>query len=99
MQWTRVERFPQFPSLDMALYRSGRSKLMAWARTHTLVFVVAALSLISAISFIAYLNNHLALAYNDARSHLDIGRRIVEGLKPGIAQIGSVWLPLPHALM
>jgi hypothetical protein len=35
----------------------------------------------------------------DARSHLDIGRRVVEGLKPGIAQLGSVWLPLPHILM
>jgi hypothetical protein len=23
----------------------------------------------------------------------------VEGLKPGLAQIGSVWLPLPHILM
>lgn len=43
--------------------------------------------------------NHLGLAYNDARSHLDIGRRVVEGLKPGLAQLGSVWLPLPHILM
>jgi hypothetical protein len=46
-----------------------------------------------------YLNNRLGLAYNDARSHLDIGRRVVEGLKPGAAQLGSVWLPLPHVLM
>jgi ABC-type polysaccharide/polyol phosphate export permease len=30
---------------------------------------------------------------------LDIGRRVVEGLKPGFAQLGSVWLPLPHLLM
>jgi hypothetical protein len=45
------------------------------------------------------LDNGLGLAYNDARSHLNIGRRVVEGLKPGIAQLGSVWLPLPHALM
>ncbi len=41
----------------------------------------------------------MGLSYNDARSHLDIGRRVVEGLKPGLAQLGSVWLPLPHALM
>lgn len=57
------------------------------------------LSIISLFAFVFYLRNGLGLAYNDARSHLDIGRRIVEGLKPGLAQIGSVWLPLPHLLM
>lgn len=46
--------------------------------------------------FFSYLNNGLGLSYNDARSHLNIGRRVVEGLKPGLAQIGSVWLPLNH---
>lgn len=54
---------------------------------------------ISIVSFINYYTNGLGLAYNDARSHLDIGRRVVEGLKPGLAQIGSVWLPLPHIFM
>jgi hypothetical protein len=53
----------------------------------------------SVASFTKYYNNGLALSYNDARSHLDIGRRVVEGLKPGLAQLGSVWLPLPHILM
>jgi len=57
------------------------------------------LCLISIAYFRYYYNNGLALAYNDARSHLDIGRRVVEGLKPGIAQLGSVWLPLLHVLM
>lgn len=54
---------------------------------------------LSGFSFIYYYDNKLGLSYNDARSHLDIGRRVVEGLKPGLAQLGSVWLPLPHALM
>ncbi len=57
------------------------------------------LGVISIITFTYYYSNGLGLAYNDARSHLDIGRRVVEGLKPGVAQIGSVWLPLPHLLM
>lgn len=57
------------------------------------------LSMISIASFLYYLSNGLGLAYNDARSHLDIGRRVVENLKPGFAQLGSVWLPLPHLLM
>jgi hypothetical protein len=62
-----------------------------------LLFVV--LSVISIAFYFNYLNNGLGLAYNDARSHLDIGRRVVEGLKPGVAQLGSVWLPLTHLLM
>ncbi len=62
-----------------------------------IVFVL--LGAISVTAFLIYLDNGLGLAYNDARSHLDIGRRVVEGLKPGFAQLGSVWLPLPHLLM
>lgn len=57
------------------------------------------LSLISIVAFIYYYKNGLGLAYNDARSHLDIGRRVVEGLNTGFAQLGSVWLPLTHLLM
>ncbi len=57
------------------------------------------LSIVSVACFIFYYQNGLGLKYNDARSHLDIGRRVVEGLKPGLAQLGSVWLPLPHLLM
>jgi len=63
---------------------------------------LASISILIAVSitfFSIYLQNGIGLFYNDARSHLDIGRRVVEGLKPGLAQIGSVWLPLPHLLM
>lgn len=66
---------------------------------HALKLVVLGLVIISVWAFMYYYNNGLGLAYNDARSHLDIGRRVVEGLKPGLAQLGSVWLPLPHLLM
>ncbi len=66
---------------------------------HVVLFLVFILSVISIASFVYYYENGLGLSYNDARSHLDIGRRVVEGLKPGLAQIGSVWLPLPHLLM
>ncbi len=66
---------------------------------HAVAVLVALLSAISIVSFIYYYQNGLGLAYNDARSHLDIGRRVVENLKPGFAQLGSVWLPLTHLLM
>lgn len=64
------------------------------------VFIICyLLTIVSVCLFVIYYTNGLGLAYNDARSHLDIGRRVVEGLKPGLAQLGSVWLPLPHLLM
>src|SRR3989338_776559 len=66
---------------------------------HGLFLVFIALLFVSIYHFIFFYLNGLGLAYNDARSHLDIGRRVVEGLKPGLAQLGSVWLPLPHLLM
>jgi hypothetical protein len=72
---------------------------LQWLEKYSLIIIVSVLSLISILSFVYFLSNGTALAYNDARSHLDIGRRVVENLKPGFAQLGSVWLPLPHLLM
>ena len=43
--------------------------------------------------------HHVILAYGDSEAHLNIAKRVVSGLTPGLAQLGSVWLPLPHLLM
>ncbi|MGI5827997.1 MAG: hypothetical protein ACOX6V_03185 [Patescibacteria group bacterium] len=74
-------------------------KVRNWLEKYALFLIIAFLSVISIGSFIHFHHTGLSLAYNDARSHLDIGRRVVEGLKPGLAQLGSVWLPLTHILM
>lgn len=74
-------------------------KLTEFIDKYAFVLLIIFLTTVSAFNFMYYLDNGLGLAYNDARSHLDIGRRVVEGLKPGFAQLGSVWLPLPHLLM
>jgi hypothetical protein len=39
------------------------------------------------------------LYYSDAESHLNHARRILDSLTPGVEQLGTVWLPLPHLLM
>jgi hypothetical protein len=39
------------------------------------------------------------LLYGDAVAHLGTARRIVDTRNPGLAQLGGVWLPLPHLLM
>lgn len=75
------------------------SLLRKLVEKHIFKIIVFVLSAISVGAFVYFYSNGLGLSYNDARSHLDIGRRVVEGLKPGFAQIGSVWLPLPHVLM
>jgi len=37
--------------------------------------------------------------HNDAEAHLNIARRVADSRTPGYEQLGTVWLPLPHALM
>jgi hypothetical protein len=39
------------------------------------------------------------LNYGDAVAHLHIARRVIDSHRPGLSQLGSVWLPLPHLLM
>ena len=78
--------------------RRGRV-VSSWFIAHWTGLLTFTLSVISIWFYYYYLNSGLGLNYNDARSHLDIGRRVVEGLKPGLAQLGSVWLPLNHLLM
>lgn len=43
--------------------------------------------------------HHAMLNYGDAVAHLHIARRIFDSHRPGLTQLGSVWLPLPHLLM
>lgn len=39
------------------------------------------------------------LYYGDAEAHLNIARHVFDSETPGLIQFGTVWLPLPHALM
>src|SRR3989344_9433510 len=61
-------------------------------------FLYAGIFLLSIGAWLFYHHNSLILSYNDARSHLNVARRVVSSLQPGLAQLGSVWLPLFHVL-
>ncbi|KKU81819.1 MAG: Glycosyl transferase family 2 [Parcubacteria group bacterium GW2011_GWA1_47_8] len=39
------------------------------------------------------------IAYGDAESHLNIAKRVIDSLTPGFAQLGGIWLPLPHLFL
>lgn len=55
--------------------------------------------ILSLSSIIFFYQNQDIIAYGDAESHLNIAKRVIHGLTPGAAQLGGVWLPLPHLLM
>ena len=55
--------------------------------------------LLSVVSYAVTVRLGGVLLYRDARSHLEIARRVIDGTTPGLAQLGDVWLPLPHVLM
>jgi putative flippase GtrA/4-amino-4-deoxy-L-arabinose transferase-like glycosyltransferase len=61
--------------------------------------VVVTASALSVAAFIYFAQQGVVLSYMDGISHLLIARRVVDGLTPGLAQLGGVWLPLPHLLM
>jgi hypothetical protein len=41
----------------------------------------------------------VVFAFWDAQAHLDIARRVVDSLTPGLQMLGTVWLPIPHLLL
>ncbi|WP_199254477.1 glycosyltransferase [Mycolicibacterium mengxianglii] len=67
-------------------------------RLHTRL--VGLLALVSGLAATVWAySTQTILAYGDAEAHLNISKRVVSGLTAGMAQLGSVWLPLPHILM
>ncbi len=61
---------------------------------------IALVSTFLSAFFIAfYFGKGYTLAYGDAESHLNIAKRVVDSITPGLAQLGGVWLPLPHLMM
>jgi len=55
--------------------------------------------LVSLFSFLYYLQRSDLLLYGDAIAHINIARRVFDSQTPGLLQLGTVWLPLPHLLM
>ncbi len=55
--------------------------------------------LAAVFSFAFYLQHNGILLYGDAVAHINIARRVFDSKTPGLLQLGTVWLPLPHLLM
>jgi len=63
-------------------------------------FIVAWSALLVSLFALSFCYSRgIMLLYGDAVAHLHIARRIIDSLNPGLTQLGSVWLPLPHLLL
>ncbi len=62
--------------------------LLAWLATCVSIF-----------TFLFYYRQAEVLLYGDAIAHINIARRVFDSKTPGLLQLGTVWLPLPHLLM
>ncbi len=66
---------------------------------HDYLALAALASAISILAFLHFLRSGEILLYGDAVAHINIARRLFDSRTPGLLQLGTVWLPLPHLLM
>jgi hypothetical protein len=67
---------------------NSQVRLLAWLATCVSVF-----------SFLFYFQRGDVSLYGDAIAHMNIARRVFDSKTPGLLQLGTVWLPLPHLVM
>jgi hypothetical protein len=81
--------------------RMTRSRPLALPRVQlTDAWVIGLLAAALSIGFFVWYETHgLTIAFNDARIRELIGRRVLMSATPGLAQLGTTWLPLPSLLM
>src|SRR6267154_5413807 len=65
-------------------------------RDYLLLTSIAAVLSVGAL--ISYYHQGAILLYGDAVAHIHIARRVFDSRTPGLFQLGTVWLPLPHLL-
>ncbi|HSW88399.1 MAG TPA: hypothetical protein VLG12_04510 [Candidatus Saccharimonadales bacterium] len=63
------------------------------------IFLLFFLVFVSFLAFFIYYTTGQNLLYADAISRLDISRKVIDNITPGLPQLGNVWLPLPQMLM
>jgi len=68
----------------------------AFATDYWIIGGLLTLAGIAVLGFF-YSRNEILLS-GDAVAHINIARRVFDSRTPGLLQLGSVWLPLPHLL-
>ncbi len=75
---------------------SARATGGAARRDYLLLSGIAGVASITALVY-SY-HRGATLLYGDAVAHINIARRVFDSRTPGLFQLGTVWLPLPHLL-
>lgn len=65
----------------------------------TRLIVWASIAAVTVVSLAYFYSKGLINLYGDSMAHLEGARRIFDSRTPGYAEIGTVWLPIPHLLM
>ena len=68
-------------------------------RLRTIILVGYVAGFVSLIAFLWYFRHNQVLLYGDSVAHINIARRVFDSRTPGLKQLGTVWLPLPHLLI
>src|SRR5215468_7776284 len=79
---------PKLPKNKKSVPGESDIALLAWLAACVSIF-----------TFLFYFKNGEVLLYGDAVAHINIARRVFDSKTPGLLQLGTVWLPLPHLLM
>ena len=76
--------------------QKGQPKAYSDIEAVRLVWLAA---FVSVFSFLFYQRHGDILLSGDAVAHINIARRVFDSQTPGLLQLGTVWLPLPHLLI
>ena len=94
----------ELPTTEQGLIAllTQRNRRSLWSRLSSdpwlvATFLVACIASLAALYY--YLQQHEIMLYGDALSHMLIARRLFDNATPGLAQLGGVWVPLPHLMM
>jgi 4-amino-4-deoxy-L-arabinose transferase-like glycosyltransferase len=64
-----------------------------------IVFGVVIMLGIATAFYLYSLDKYSLVYFGDSASHMLIARKVVDWMEPGLQQIGTVWLPLPHLML
>jgi hypothetical protein len=96
--WFETMTLPALPTIGRRAAKAGERHARWYHDRWFLALVICAICASVSAAVWAY-QTHTILLYADAHSHLLIARRVFDNIYPGLAQLGNVWLPLPHLLM
>lgn len=92
-----IERSPEAATALSATNPDRNSIHSEFVSTDSRV-LVALLAFASVASVWFFHSRNEILLSGDAVAHINIARRVFDSRTPGLLQLGSVWLPLPHLL-